>query len=187
MLRRYSEASIESPIIVAPPGTSSFPCIQRCPFRGQARRSPTGERSPASVLSVDPPSGVPGRQLRASSRHAVIILDSAAFYRSLYAKPTRKSLIGVLVPASAAVVGAFTNPDASRLVYRYSILPRIVSVIAYSTPAPAVQPSDLPLVVTKGAAPVRAKAVEGLPTAHPPVPKTRKRSNATANRPRIEP
>jgi hypothetical protein len=45
--------------------------------------------------------------------------------------PTQKSLIGVRVPASAEFVGAFTNPKAARLVYRYSILPRIVSVIAF--------------------------------------------------------
>src|SRR6516164_204667 len=99
-------------------------------------------------------------------------------HKSLYAMPTRKSLIGARVPASAEFAAAFTNPKASRLVYRYSILPRIASVIAYSTPTPAVQPLDLPPVVTKGAAPVRAKAVEGLPAAHPPVPKTRKPSNA---------
>jgi hypothetical protein len=61
--------------------------------------------------------------------------------------------------------------------------PRIVSVIAYSTPPPAAQPLDLPPVVTNGAAPVSAKAVEGLPLAHPPVPKTRKRSNATPSFP----
>ena len=45
-------------------------------------------------------------------------------------------------PASAEFVVAFANPKASRLVYRYSILPRIVSVIAHSTPAPAVQPNN---------------------------------------------
>jgi hypothetical protein len=45
--------------------------------------------------------------------------------------PTQKSLIGVRVPASAEFVGAFTNPKAARLVYRYSILPRIVSAIAF--------------------------------------------------------
>src|SRR5436190_23445784 len=56
--------------------------------------------------------------------------DSVTRHQSLYAKPTRKSLIGARVPASAEFVGAFTNPKASRLVYRYSILPRIVSVIA---------------------------------------------------------
>ena len=108
-------------------------------------------------------------------------------HQGLYAMPTRKSLIGACVPASAEFVCAFTNPEVSKLVYRYSILPRIVSVIAYSTPAPAVQPLDLPPVVTKGAAPVTAKAREGLPVAQPPVPKTRKRSNATPSRPRIEP
>jgi NikR C terminal nickel binding domain len=49
-------------------------------------------------------------------------------------------------------------------VYRYTILPRIVSVIAYSTPAPVVQPPDWPPAAAKGADPVRAKAVEHLPS-----------------------
>jgi hypothetical protein len=42
-----------------------------------------------------------------------------------------------------------------------------MSVIAYSMPPPAAQPLDLPPVVTNGAAPVRAKAVEGLPVGPP--------------------
>src|SRR5690242_9619746 len=108
-------------------------------------------------------------------------------HQILYARPTRKSLIGARVPVSAEFVAALSNPKASRLVYRYSILPRMLSVIAYSTPAPAVQPLDWPPALTNGAAPVSAKAIEGLPVAHPPVPKTRKRSNATPSRPRIEP
>ena len=77
--------------------------------------------------------------------------------------PARKSLVGARVPASVEFVGSLAKPEVSRLVYRYSIRPRIVFVIAYSIPAPPVQPLDLPPVVTNGAPPVRAKAVEGFP------------------------
>ena len=113
---------------------------------------------------------VPDLQRLLSNTFALLFGSPARRHRSLYPMPTQKSLIGVRVPASAEFVGAFTNPKAARLVYRYSILPRIVSVIAFD-PAPAVQPSDLAPVVTKGAAPIRAKAVKGsCQRARPPLP-----------------
>ena len=85
---------------------------------------------------------VPDLQRLLSNPFALLFGSPARRHRSLYPMPTQKSLIGVRVPASAEFVGAFTNPKAARFVYRYSILPRIVSVIAFD-PAPAVQPSDL--------------------------------------------
>jgi len=74
---------------------------------------------------------VPDLQRLLSNTFALLFGSPARRHRSLYAMPTQKSLIGVRVPASAEFVGAFTNPKAARLVYRYSILPRIVSVIAF--------------------------------------------------------
>jgi hypothetical protein len=131
---------------------------------------------------------VPDLQRLLSNPFALLFGSPARRQRSLHPMPTQKSLIGVRVPASAEFVGAFTNPKAAMLVYRYSILPRIVSVIAFdpgaSSPtirfgagsndegdaageaawrAAALMDSrgfDLPLP-TKGAAPIRAKAVEG--------------------------
>ena len=58
--------------------------------------------------------------------------------------PARKSLTGARVPASVEFVGTFARPEVSRLVYLYSIRPRIVFVITYSIPAPTVQPLNLP-------------------------------------------
>ena len=74
---------------------------------------------------------VPDLQRLLSNTFALLFGSPARRHRSLYPMPTQKSLIGVRVPASAEFVGAFTNPKAARLVYRYSILPRIVSVIAF--------------------------------------------------------
>ena len=53
LLGRYSEAPIESPIIVAPPGTSSFPRVMRFGPLAEVNALIDGRRTKAAFRVID--------------------------------------------------------------------------------------------------------------------------------------
>ena len=85
-----------------------------------------------------------GEHLAVVFANAPILHRSASRVRRLtllrqcMQRRTRKSLTDARVPASLEFIGTFTKPEVSRLVYRYSIRPRIVSVIGYCADRPTI-------------------------------------------------